>query len=68
MGPTVSEYQRYEFVALERPLTARQIAELRAVSTRAEALNLRPHEAVGGSYRGCAGAIPGVGYRDFGAN
>jgi hypothetical protein len=32
----MSEYQRYEFVALERPLTARQMAELRRVSTRAE--------------------------------
>jgi hypothetical protein len=32
----VSEYQCYEFVALDRPLTARQMAELRAISTRAE--------------------------------
>jgi hypothetical protein len=32
----VSEYQCYEFVALERPLTAKQMAELRAISTRAE--------------------------------
>jgi hypothetical protein len=32
----MSEYQCYEFVALERPLTAKQIAELRAISTRAE--------------------------------
>jgi hypothetical protein len=32
----VSEYQRYEFVAFERPLTAKQMAELRTVSTRAE--------------------------------
>lgn len=32
----MSEYQRYEFVALERPLTAKQMAELRAISTRAE--------------------------------
>jgi hypothetical protein len=32
----VSEYQRYEFVAFERPLTPRQMAELRTVSTRAE--------------------------------
>ena len=32
----MSEYQRYEFVALERPLTAKQMAELRTVSTRAE--------------------------------
>jgi hypothetical protein len=32
----VSEYQCYEFVALDRPLTAKQMAELRATSTRAE--------------------------------
>lgn len=31
----MSEYQRYEFVALERPLSARQMAELREISTRA---------------------------------
>ncbi|CAN5689053.1 hypothetical protein BH11MYX4_BH11MYX4_45620 [soil metagenome] len=32
----MSEYQCYEFVALDRPLTPKQMAELRAVSTRAE--------------------------------
>jgi hypothetical protein len=32
----MSEYQCYEFVALERPLTAKQMAELRTISTRAE--------------------------------
>lgn len=32
----MSEYQCYEFVALDRPLTAEQMAELRAISTRAE--------------------------------
>ena len=32
----MSEYQCYEFVALDRPLSARQMAELRAISTRAE--------------------------------
>lgn len=32
----MSEYQYYEFVALDRPLTASQMAELRAISTRAE--------------------------------
>jgi hypothetical protein len=31
----VSEYQCYEFVALDRALTAKQIAELRAISSRA---------------------------------
>jgi hypothetical protein len=33
---TVSEYQCYEFVALDRALSAKQMAELHAVSTRAE--------------------------------
>jgi hypothetical protein len=32
----MSEYQCYEFVALDRPLTATQMTELRAISTRAE--------------------------------
>lgn len=32
----MSEYQCYEFVALDRSLTAKQLAELRAISTRAE--------------------------------
>lgn len=32
----MSEYQCYEFAALDRPLTTRQMAELRAISTRAE--------------------------------
>jgi hypothetical protein len=32
----MSGYQCYEFVALERPLTATQMAELRTVSTRAD--------------------------------
>jgi hypothetical protein len=32
----MSEYQSYEFVALDRPLTADEMAELRAISTRAE--------------------------------
>jgi len=32
----MSEYQCYEFVALDRPLTPSQMAELRAISTRAE--------------------------------
>jgi hypothetical protein len=35
MAP-VSEYQWYEFVALDRPLTATEMGELRAISTRAE--------------------------------
>ncbi len=32
----MSEYQCYEFVALDRPLATKQMAELRAISTRAE--------------------------------
>jgi hypothetical protein len=32
----VSEYQHYEFVALDRPLTVAEMAELRSISTRAE--------------------------------
>ena len=33
---SMSEYQCYEFVALDRQLTAKQMTELRAISTRAE--------------------------------
>ncbi len=32
----MSEYQCYEFVALDKPLTSKQMAALRAISTRAE--------------------------------
>jgi hypothetical protein len=32
----VSEYQCYEFVALDRPLTVAEMAELRSISTRAQ--------------------------------
>jgi hypothetical protein len=32
----VSEYQYYEFVAIDRPLSARQLGEVRALSTRAQ--------------------------------
>ena len=31
----MSEYQYYEFVAIDRPLSASQIADLRRLSTRA---------------------------------
>ena len=31
----MSEYQYYEFLAIDRPLTADEMAELRALSTRA---------------------------------
>lgn len=37
----MSEYQCYEFVALDRPLTTKQVAELRAISTRAEISSTR---------------------------
>jgi hypothetical protein len=32
----VSEYQSYEFVAMDRPLTPAEMAELRSISTRAQ--------------------------------
>ena len=32
----MGEYQSYELIAIDRPLTSKQMAELRAVSTRAE--------------------------------
>ncbi len=32
----MSEYQSYEFVTLDRPLSTKQMAELRVISTRAE--------------------------------
>jgi hypothetical protein len=34
-GRDVSEYQYYEFVAIDRPLSGRQVEEIRALSTRA---------------------------------
>ncbi len=37
----MSEYQSYEVVAFDRPLTAAQMAELRAISTRAEVTKAR---------------------------
>ena len=38
---TVSEYQYYEFLAIDRPLDARQQRELRALSTRARITSTR---------------------------
>jgi hypothetical protein len=35
-GDEVSEYQYYEFVAVDRPLNVKQMGELRALSTRAQ--------------------------------
>jgi hypothetical protein len=37
----MSEYQYYEFLAIDRPLTARQVAALRAYSTRATITSTR---------------------------
>jgi hypothetical protein len=37
----MSEYQYYEFLALDRPLTAKQRAELRSISSRAEITSTR---------------------------
>ena len=37
----MSEYQCYEFVTIDRPLTTKQMAELRAISTRAEITSTR---------------------------
>jgi hypothetical protein len=34
-GPGMSEYQYYEFLAVDRPLTAAEQAEVRELSTRA---------------------------------
>ena len=38
---SMSEYQCYEFVALDAPLSSKQMAELRAVSTRADITSTR---------------------------
>ncbi|NOK05851.1 MULTISPECIES: hypothetical protein [Myxococcus] len=51
----MSEHQVYEFVALDRPLTARQMAELRAISTRAE---ITPTRFWNEYHRGGLGADP----------
>jgi hypothetical protein len=49
----VSEYQYYEFLALDRPLTSKQREELRRVSTRAEITATRfTNEYHWGSFRG----------------
>jgi hypothetical protein len=49
----MSEYQYYEFLALDRPLTDRQLAELRSLSTRAEITSTRfANEYHWGNFRG----------------
>jgi hypothetical protein len=37
----MSEYQYYEFQAVDRPLSRQQMAEIRALSTRAEVTSTR---------------------------
>ena len=37
----MSEYQCYEFLAIDKPLTLKQQRELRAISTRAEISSTR---------------------------
>jgi hypothetical protein len=49
----MSEYQYYEFLALDRPLTDKQLAELRSLSTRAEITATRfVNEYQWGNFRG----------------
>jgi hypothetical protein len=49
----MSEYQYYEFLALDRPLTDKQLAELRSLSTRAEISSTRfVNEYHWGDFRG----------------
>jgi hypothetical protein len=49
----MSEYQYYEFLALDRPLTGKQLAELRSLSTRAEISATRfVNEYHWGNFRG----------------
>ncbi|MGD0560046.1 MAG: hypothetical protein ABSA93_34395 [Streptosporangiaceae bacterium] len=49
----MSEYQYYEFLALDRPLTSKQREELRQLSTRAEITATRfTNEYHWGSFRG----------------
>jgi hypothetical protein len=49
----MSEYQYYEFQAIDRPLTSRQMGELRKLSTRAEITPTRfTNEYHWGDFRG----------------
>ena len=34
----MSEYQCYEFIALDRPLTSKEMSELRVISTKTSSL------------------------------
>src|SRR6478672_5663909 len=52
-GVGMSEYQYYEFQAIDKPLTKQQMAELRAISTRAEITPTRfTNEYNFGSFKG----------------
>lgn len=54
----MSEYQYYEFVALDRPLTSADQAELRALSSRAEISATRFRNTYNyGSFRGDTGEV-----------
>ncbi len=49
----MSEYQYYEFLAIDRPLTKEQMAELRALSSRATITSTRFQNAYNwGDFRG----------------
>ncbi len=49
----MSEYQYYEFLAIDRPLSKEQMAELRALSTRATITSTRFHNVYNyGDFRG----------------
>ncbi len=52
----MSEYQYYEFLALDRPLTEKQRAELRSIST---ARRLRPRDSSTSTTGVTSGAIRG---------
>ena len=56
----MSEYQYYEFLALDRPLTTEQRAELRSISSRAEITATRfVNEYQWGDLKGDPRQLPG---------
>jgi len=55
----MSEYQSYEFVATDRQLTGKEMAELRSISTRAEITPTRIGTSpTGGRDDSCFGCRP----------
>jgi hypothetical protein len=58
----VSEYQYYEFVAVDRPLTVAQQSELRALSTRAR---ITPSSFVNDYQWGDLKVTPGCGWNSI---